>query len=194
MSEAGATPAVGGMTREPIQAFAPDEYDEPRRLGTLHKENALAAGGNQREGENTATPIGREAMNTEKSMTATADPHLLSGEEAWAAYQARAGRFAVEHPEVLEAKPAWAHELVVDYVEDDGTAHLIFEASFGSVSVTRSAKYVDGLLLRDEVVDVPYVSLDRWDKLTVADMRQLASDLMAAIATADAVFAEVEDA
>ncbi len=137
------------------------------------------------EGEafkNTTHTIQKEKTMSEIQGT----PDVLSDSEKLAEWNARSraerDAWLAEHPELLTAT-LW-HEKV--YVEDlDGFegVEILFERDFGPVRLIQRATHSNGVLTWDDDTTAPNVIVDdRYrEELSVEQIRELASALMAAI-------------
>ena len=130
--------------------------------------------------EYTTHPTEEKTMNAQSIPTRQDDATMLA---EWKA-RSRTDRDAwlAEHPELLTAT-SW-HERV--YVEDlDGFegVEILFERDFGPVRLIQRATHSDGVLTWDDDTTAPNVIVDdRYrEELSVEQIRELASALMAAI-------------
>ncbi|WP_292786023.1 MULTISPECIES: hypothetical protein [unclassified Microbacterium] len=96
-----------------------------------------------------------------------------------------------EHPEVAALKPDWAETLDVDDLDGVDGVDLWAERDFGPVRLIAHASYLDGRVTWDGEVTTPNVVVERdyVEELTVTQMRELASALMAAIPLVEAATA-----
>lgn len=107
---------------------------------------------------------------------------LISRDEWRRRERAARNAFADEHPVILESKPAWADSVDVDAIDEkSGEADIVYGRSFGPVELSRAAVYVDGGMRFDDDTDRPFVTLAKHEDLTLEEMRELASAIMAAI-------------
>lgn len=84
------------------------------------------------------------------------------------------------HPEARAAKPEWADTVCV-HEEFDGSFAIAYERTFGHVLLSRWALWESGVVRFPEGTTEPeVVVLLRDDPLTVAQMRELAGNLLAA--------------
>lgn len=107
---------------------------------------------------------------------------LVSRDEWRRQKRASLNAFADDRPVIRASQPAWADLLTVDAIyEDTQQADVIYSRDFGPVELSRAAVYVDGEMRFDDDTDRPFVTLRKHEDLTLEDMRELVSSLMAAI-------------
>lgn len=96
-----------------------------------------------------------------------------------------------EHPQVRASKPAWADTIGADYYQggDPAEVDVWFERLIGSVRMSKHAEFKGGVLTWDDDSTDPYVTLEKWEDLDAAEMRDLVSALLAAIPVIEAASA-----
>lgn len=111
------------------------------------------------------------------------DTYELVSRDEWRRRQrTRLNSFADNRPLIRESKPSWAESTDVDAVDPQThEADIVYGRSFGPVELSRAAVYVDGGMRFDDNTDRPFVTLAKHEDLTLEEMRELASALMAAI-------------
>lgn len=139
--------------------------------------------------EYTTHPTEEKTMNTQSIPTPEAAATMVA---EWKAQLARASAaWRQEHPEILAARPGWAETVTVEVLDGEGPVDLWFEREFGAVRLAKHAVWSAGELAWDEGSNLPEVSIDpsHVEDLTVTQMRELASALMAAIPIVEAASA-----
>lgn len=111
------------------------------------------------------------------------DTYELVSHDEWRRQErARLNSFADNRPVIRESKPSWAESTDVDAVDPQThEADIVYGRSFGPVELSRAAVYADGVMQFDDDTDRPFVTLTKHEDLTLEEMRELASALMAAI-------------
>lgn len=95
-----------------------------------------------------------------------------------------------EHPELLTAT-SWHETVQVDDLHGLDGVGIWFEHDYGSLRLVKHASHHDGVLTWDDDSNAPEVIIDRdaVEDLSVTQMRELASALMAAIPVVEAATA-----
>lgn len=142
--------------------------------------------------ENTSTPNEEQNMNNpiipdEDEMRESANALQTLAEIRERNLAARATWLA-GRPEVAALKPDWAVTLEVDDLDGVEGVDLWAERDFGPMRLVAHASYRDGQVTWDDGTTAPNVVIERAyvEELTVEQMRELASALMAAIPVVEA--------
>lgn len=157
----------------------------------MTQKNAPSAVGAAAEGQIVSVPISEENPNMD-IIADTTDNREDEGETLaeWNARdKAERAAWLVEHPEADAAKPDWATKVGVEW-EPDGAHSITYDREFGHVLLSRWAVWDHGTVrFMAGTTDPEVVVVLRDEVLTVTQMRELASALMAAIPVVEAAHA-----
>ncbi|AZS48396.1 hypothetical protein [Microbacterium oxydans] len=124
-------------------------------------------------------PIPEESTNT--SSIADTGTQGETRAEWNARDKAEKATWLTEHPEATAAKPDWADRVGVEWEFDEEHVTITYERGFGQVLLSRWASWSAGVVhFADGTTAPDAIVLLRDDPLTVAQMRELASNLLAA--------------
>lgn len=143
-----------------------------------HKEEAPAVQGERFEFP--ALPIQGKNMNT-SSIAETTAPREAETLAEWNERDKTAkAAWLAAHPEAAAAKPDWAEKVWLEW-EPDGTHTVTYERTIGLVLLARWSVWENGVIRFMDGSSAPEAFVNHAEVLTLEQMRELASDLMAAI-------------
>ncbi|MEV7609875.1 hypothetical protein AB0N61_10355 [Microbacterium sp. NPDC089320] len=142
-------------------------------------EKGPGAGGNQSEAEIPTTPSQEHEVN--ENIIAETQGAGESLAEWNARDRAEKSAWLAAHPEALAAKPEWATQVGVEWEFENRIVTITYEREFGHVLLSRWATWEHGAIRFTDGTTTPeVVVLLRDDPLTIAQMRELAGNLLAA--------------